>query len=140
MLPVTSQLETDPELLIPKSRTALSRYGHQVVIGNDLHRRKFEVVFVARGTIPGIPSNTPVPPPTSAQAPVSGSATISSPASSSQARDLNTGEITQTWLRLKEDDVAAGMEIEENIIDELVRMHSAWVERGSVEAVNPSAS
>ncbi|KAH8084344.1 phosphopantothenate-cysteine ligase [Cristinia sonorae] len=44
---VSFKLETDPELLIPKSRTALSRYGHQVVIGNDLHRRKFEVVFVS---------------------------------------------------------------------------------------------
>ena len=40
------QLETDEELLIPKARQALARYGHQVVIGNDLHRRKFEVVFV----------------------------------------------------------------------------------------------
>jgi phosphopantothenate---cysteine ligase (ATP) len=34
--------------LIPKSRDALQRYGHQVVIGNELHRRKFEVVFVSR--------------------------------------------------------------------------------------------
>jgi len=33
-------------LLIPKARGALERYGHQVVIGNDLHRRKQEVVFV----------------------------------------------------------------------------------------------
>ena len=45
---VPPQLETDPALLIPKARTALERYGHQVVIGNDLHRRKFEVVFVSR--------------------------------------------------------------------------------------------
>lgn len=37
-------------LLIPKARAALERYGHQVVIGNDLHRRKFEVVFVSRET------------------------------------------------------------------------------------------
>jgi len=41
-----SQLETDPALLIPKARAALERYGHRVVIGNDLNRRKFEVVFV----------------------------------------------------------------------------------------------
>ncbi|TCD61461.1 hypothetical protein EIP91_008396 [Steccherinum ochraceum] len=44
---VSFKLETDPDLLTPKSRTALSRYGHQVVIGNDLHRRKFEVLFVS---------------------------------------------------------------------------------------------
>ena len=42
------KLETDPTLLIPKARAALERYGHQVVIGNNLHRRKFEVVFVSR--------------------------------------------------------------------------------------------
>jgi phosphopantothenate-cysteine ligase len=35
-------------LLIPKAKAALERYGHQVVIGNDLHRRKFEVVFISR--------------------------------------------------------------------------------------------
>lgn len=40
------QLETDPDLLLPKARGALDRYGHQLVIGNDLHRRKFEVVLV----------------------------------------------------------------------------------------------
>lgn len=42
------QLETDHALLIPKSRAALERYGHQVVIGNTLHERKHEVVFVDR--------------------------------------------------------------------------------------------
>ncbi|KAF9039687.1 phosphopantothenate-cysteine ligase [Hymenopellis radicata] len=47
---VSFKLETDPALLIPKAHGALERYGHQVVIGNDLHRRKFEVVFVSRGT------------------------------------------------------------------------------------------
>jgi hypothetical protein len=45
---VHNKLETDPELLIPKARAALSRYGHQLVIGNELHRRKYEVVFVER--------------------------------------------------------------------------------------------
>ncbi|KAL1660379.1 DNA/pantothenate metabolism flavoprotein [Schizophyllum commune] len=45
---VSFKLETDPALLIPKAQGALERYGHQVVIGNDLNRRKFEVVFVTR--------------------------------------------------------------------------------------------
>ncbi|KAK7685914.1 hypothetical protein QCA50_010721 [Cerrena zonata] len=44
---VSFKLETDQALLIPKAQGALQRYGHQVVIGNDLHRRKFEVVFVS---------------------------------------------------------------------------------------------
>jgi len=45
---VSFKLETDADLLIPKARAALERYGHQVVIGNNLVRRKYEVVFVER--------------------------------------------------------------------------------------------
>ncbi|KAJ7185835.1 DNA/pantothenate metabolism flavoprotein [Mycena filopes] len=45
---VSFKLETDDRLLIPKARAALERYGHQVVIGNDLHTRKMQVVFVER--------------------------------------------------------------------------------------------
>ncbi|KAJ7697581.1 DNA/pantothenate metabolism flavoprotein [Mycena rosella] len=45
---VSFKLETDQRLLIPKARAALERYGHQVVIGNELHSRKVQVVFVER--------------------------------------------------------------------------------------------
>ncbi|KZO91610.1 DFP-domain-containing protein [Calocera viscosa TUFC12733] len=45
---VSFKLETDPQLLIPKARQALERYDHKLVIGNDLNRRKFEVVFVEK--------------------------------------------------------------------------------------------
>ncbi|CAE6481545.1 unnamed protein product [Rhizoctonia solani] len=41
-------LETDKNLLIPKARAALERYGHQVVIANRLDNRKYEVIFVTR--------------------------------------------------------------------------------------------
>ena len=103
-----------------------------------MNRRKFEVVFVARGATPGLPSTTTsAPPPTPAPIAVPSSVTISSP---SQTRDLSAGEITETWLTLKESDLTAGKEIEENIIDELVRMHAAWIERGSVEAAKSSIS
>ncbi|KIJ24765.1 hypothetical protein M422DRAFT_237304 [Sphaerobolus stellatus SS14] len=44
---VSFKLETDQQLLIPKAHQALQRYGHHLVIGNELHRRKFEVVFVS---------------------------------------------------------------------------------------------
>jgi phosphopantothenate-cysteine ligase len=40
-------------LLIPKARASLERYGHQVVIGNMLTTRKFEVVFVSSSSLPG---------------------------------------------------------------------------------------
>ncbi|CAE6485901.1 unnamed protein product [Rhizoctonia solani] len=45
---VSFKLETDKELLIPKARAALERYGHQVVVANRLDNRKYEVIFVAR--------------------------------------------------------------------------------------------
>ncbi|KAH8829469.1 DNA/pantothenate metabolism flavoprotein, partial [Flagelloscypha sp. PMI_526] len=43
---VSFKLETDQDLLIPKSHIALQRYGHQLVIGNLLHTRKWEVVLI----------------------------------------------------------------------------------------------
>ena len=47
---VSFKLETDPSLLISKSRQALQRYSHHLVIGNLLSTRKWEVVFVAPNT------------------------------------------------------------------------------------------
>lgn len=44
---ISVQLETEQALLIPKAQAALQRYGHQIVIGNILNRRKFEVVFLS---------------------------------------------------------------------------------------------
>lgn len=46
---VSFKLETDPSLLLSKSRAALHRYSHHLVIGNLLSTRKWEVVFVAPG-------------------------------------------------------------------------------------------
>ncbi|KAI9824336.1 MAG: hypothetical protein M1826_007358 [Phylliscum demangeonii] len=46
---VSFKLETDPRLLVAKSRQALRRYAHHLVIGNLLARRKWEVVLVAPG-------------------------------------------------------------------------------------------
>ncbi|GAA5905440.1 phosphopantothenate--cysteine ligase CAB2 [Sporobolomyces salmoneus] len=43
---ISFKLETDRNLIIPKARAALERYGHQIVIGNSLVERKHEVVFV----------------------------------------------------------------------------------------------
>ncbi|CAO1637112.1 unnamed protein product [Sympodiomycopsis kandeliae] len=43
---VSFKLETDIDLLIPKASMALERYGHQIVVANDLHSRKEQVCFV----------------------------------------------------------------------------------------------
>ena len=45
---ISFKLETDPEILIKKSRTALENYGHNLVIGNILATRKKKVVLVTR--------------------------------------------------------------------------------------------
>lgn len=44
---VSFKLETDPSLLVNKARQALERYRHDLVIGNLLTTRKWEVVFVS---------------------------------------------------------------------------------------------
>ncbi|KAJ3185039.1 hypothetical protein HDU87_002605 [Geranomyces variabilis] len=43
---VSFKLETEPAILIPKSRRALERYNHQLVIGNILSTRKKLVTMV----------------------------------------------------------------------------------------------
>ena len=45
---ISFKLETDPEILIRKARTALENYGHNLVIGNILATRKRKVVLVTR--------------------------------------------------------------------------------------------
>nr|VWO95317.1 Transcriptional repressor rco-1 [Ganoderma boninense] len=99
---VSFKLETDDDLLIPKARQALARYGHQVVIGNDLHRRKFEVVFVSP----------------------------KSPHPASQSGRPLSAAYEETWLRIDlEQD--PHKEIEEDIVAELVRRHGLWVDGGA---------
>ncbi|KAI0077350.1 phosphopantothenate-cysteine ligase [Panus rudis PR-1116 ss-1] len=96
---VSFKLETDPNLLIPKARQALERYGHQVVIGNDLHRRKFEVVFV-------------------------------SPSPRDDTSETAAPTFEENWIRI---DLSTNpkKEIEEDIVAELAKRHSAWIQRGS---------
>ena len=45
---VSFKLETDPSLLVTKAEQALDRYQHDLVIGNMLTTRKWEVVFISR--------------------------------------------------------------------------------------------
>ncbi|KAF8652392.1 hypothetical protein AX16_004420 [Volvariella volvacea WC 439] len=100
---VSFKLETDQALLIPKARAALERYGHQVVIGNDLHRRKFEVVFVSKRRSP-----TSTPPSFDEHwVRIDPTATVDTPAGPQPK------------------------EIEEDIVAELVNRHQRWIEEGT---------
>lgn len=92
------QLETDSTLLIPKARKALARYGHQVVIGNDLHRRKFEVVFVSPAD--GLPAQD-------------------------NGDEPDPALFSESWVRTDLTENPA-KEIEEDIVVELVRRHRVW--------------
>ncbi|KAF9528612.1 DNA/pantothenate metabolism flavoprotein [Crepidotus variabilis] len=104
---VSFKLETDQNLLLPKARQAIERYGHQVVIGNDLHRRKFEVVFVSKKA-------------------------ASQDLTSSSQED----PFEEQWLRIPQsvvDQTTPGFpikEIEEDIVQELIKRHTLWVKQG----------
>lgn len=105
---VSFKLETDEDLLIPKSRKALTRYGHQVVIANDLHKRKQEVCLIER-----IP----------------------------ETNTLEGEQFAETWLKLqaliqrRQDTTNSTSipqpEIEELIIEELLKRHEDWIRQQS---------
>ena len=121
MLPNYScQLETDERLLIPKARAALERYGHQVVIGNDLNRRKYEVVFVSRTAA------SPSPPGSQATSVVEADG-INGPSSQG---------FVESWLRINVPTSSPVLgsehvkEIEEDIVVELVTRHKQWISDG----------
>ncbi|EFP85206.1 uncharacterized protein PGTG_11375 [Puccinia graminis f. sp. tritici CRL 75-36-700-3] len=58
---VSFKLETDSNLLIPKAKAALTRYGHHLVIANELHTRKTSVLMIDReGTIEPIKNEDPL--------------------------------------------------------------------------------
>ncbi|KAH6918020.1 phosphopantothenate-cysteine ligase [Coprinopsis sp. MPI-PUGE-AT-0042] len=98
---VSFKLETDDNLLIPKARQALERYGHQVVIGNDLHRRKFEVVFISPKA---------------------------APEGASQDEKFEESWLRIDLPGEHHGPVHSGKEIEEDIVIELARRHGAWIE------------
>ncbi|GAA5885645.1 hypothetical protein JCM6882_007510 [Rhodosporidiobolus microsporus] len=102
---VSFKLETDPSILLPKARGALARYGHQVVVGNLLDSRKYEVALVT-------PSS-------------------SSSAAEGQAP---AGEDGVEWIRIgkegKKPDTGEVHEIEEDIVRRLVGMHEGYIRAG----------
>ncbi|KAE9391599.1 DFP-domain-containing protein [Gymnopus androsaceus JB14] len=103
---VSFKLETDQTLLIPKAQTSLQRYGHQIVIGNDLNRRKFEVVFISWKAH---------------------SASTSTPIKVKEVLEEDS-RFAESWIRIDPHD--NNKEIEEDIIAELVTRHEAWINGG----------
>jgi phosphopantothenate-cysteine ligase len=110
------------------------------VIGNDLHRRKYEVVFVEPDPGPSdrVPSSSSQVGETS-RSRISGESGV----------DAEPGGFKETWLRLEdirpsslvngtngslEEEGDSGsqveVEIESLIIEELVKRHTKWIEGG----------
>ncbi|KAH7107254.1 DFP-domain-containing protein [Auriculariales sp. MPI-PUGE-AT-0066] len=109
---VSFKLETDITLLLPKARQSLERYGHHAVVGNELHSRKWQIVLVSRR--PDVYTNETGAPTTSGVLPTS---------SLTPAPTI----YDERWVRLAPTDLATGKEIEEEIVAELVKRHSAWI-------------
>lgn len=115
---VSFKLETDEKLLIPKARAALERYGHQVVVGNDLHRRKFEVVFVE--------------PDSSANEGFRETwIKLRQPAVAADSTQTQTQMATATATAGPEAESKREKEIEEDIVRELGRRHEDWIRQGT---------
>ncbi|EGO03721.1 hypothetical protein SERLA73DRAFT_165324 [Serpula lacrymans var. lacrymans S7.3] len=126
---VSFKLETDLSLLIPKARQALQRYGHQVVIGNDLHHRKHRVVLVYPSSLSPTSISSPASTPCFNHVPLSnlpdgtGSVEIDG-----ILADTSAGQYTESWIEIDPSLAASGTkEIEEDIISELLRRHQSWV-------------
>lgn len=79
-----------------------------MVIGNDLHRRKYEVVFVSRKD---------------------------KTFESTTTADMNSGAFQEYWLRIAIPDASGSVsphkvkEIEEDIVAELGKRHASWINK-----------
>ena len=120
---ISFKLETDPSLLVSKAEQALDRYGHDLVVGNLLTTRKWEVVVVAKTGDGRLDERWIRVPRAKRYKSLSG---IESLVGKAQAKrddeheqDLNGGEVRE------------GMEIESLIIPELVALHNEAMERYS---------
>lgn len=80
-----------------------------------------EVVFVSRA---------PSPAASAVPGPARRSAAVSADGMPSAHGDDHANLIEETWLRIDEQAVAGGKEIEEDIVSELVRRHGAFIGSG----------
>jgi len=119
---VSFKLETDPNLLVSKAEQALHKYGHDIVIGNLLTTRKWEVVFVTKD---GQERWVRVPKAKRSRS-VSGIEELVGRAERNKASDE---EIDLTGGEVRE-----GLEIESLIIPELATLHQDRIDGGSQNA------
>ncbi|KAI6116229.1 phosphopantothenate-cysteine ligase [Pisolithus sp. B1] len=83
---------------------SFKRYGHQVVIGNDLHHRKYRVVLVSPRKVSLLDAHA------------------------NPDGDRST-EYEESWIEIDSSPSVPHKEIEEDIVRELVRRHDEWISR-----------
>ncbi|KAI4184072.1 MAG: hypothetical protein L6R41_004999 [Letrouitia leprolyta] len=115
---VSFKLETDPSILISKSKQALKRYSHHLVVGNLLSTRKWEVVFV---TPDGEEYWITVPMHRRVQS-MSGVSSLMSKPTLASLNELNDSA-QETQVREPE------QEIESLIVPEITHMHTAFIQK-----------
>lgn len=116
---VSFKLETDPSLLVAKAEQALHKYGHDLVIGNLLTTRKWEVVFITKD---GQERWIRLPKAKRSKS-VSGIEELVGAADKNKKQD---DEVDLTGGTVRE-----GLEIESLIIPELALMHQARIRESS---------
>ena len=126
---VSFKLETDPKLLIGKSRQALQKYGHNLVLGNLLTTRKWEVVFVSQTgekwvRVPRMRRGKSF----SGVEGMVGKAAESGEGSTDVDEDVGVEE-EEAEPDLSGGTVREGMEIEGLIVPELAKMHANTIDR-----------
>lgn len=111
---VSFKLETNKDILIPKARRALRNYGHQLVIANMLHTRKFSVTMVERDmTLMHRKKDSTSLPSTEA---------IISKIDEQAAENSKLTEIL-----LSNDELTLGVEIESKMIPFVIGRHTDWI-------------
>ncbi|KAL8831419.1 MAG: hypothetical protein Q9170_005300 [Blastenia crenularia] len=113
---VSFKLETDPSILVSKSKKALERYSHHLVIGNLLSTRKWEVVFVA----PDVEEHWITVPMHRRMKSMSGVSGLTS--RPTLAPSYETGNPAE-----EVEDREPELEIESLIVPEVVHMHTAFI-------------
>ncbi|KAI9037078.1 phosphopantothenate--cysteine ligase CAB2 [Aspergillus affinis] len=118
---VSFKLETDPNLLVYKAQTALKRYSHHLVIGNMLSTRKWEVVFVT----PDAPYERWIRVPKSRRSKsISGAEDMVGLAEAKRAENEANSQSGDNGEARQADSGPEGVEIENLIIPELVKLHT----------------
>ena len=90
----------------------MERYGHQVVIGNELHTRKYEVVFVERVEGSAIAGR--------------GEKVLDSNKEMAEGGS-SARKYTEQWVKIREQDG----EIEKIMVELLVKRHDRWIDNGA---------